>query len=183
MTDTKLLTLNEVEEIEAAKAVARFKQNTWHRINGRTINGSCPDYKNPSNRRYLTKGVRLEMTRAEFYQWCDGHRADIVGLYRQGLKPTIDRKEDSGHYSRDNIRIADWSSNSRHGGKIGGDRTALRTSRAIIGTALTDPSKLLRFRSSHDAARNGFHQGNVTSCLTGKRKSAGGYRWSYQTKK
>lgn len=181
--ETPILDESAVSEIEAASLVERFKKNTWHRMNSRTINGSSPDYKSPFNRRYLDRGIRLEMSREQFYRWCerDDNKLILIDLHRKGLTPTIDRKDDDGHYCVTNIRIVDWSTNSRDGGKKGGDKTAALTSRAIKGVSLSDPAKVVHFASSYDAARNGFNQGNVTSCLTGKRKSAGGYQWFYQT--
>jgi hypothetical protein len=82
--------------------LAYFKSNTWGNLQQRTVNGSSP---NPHNKSYLDKNIKLEMTKNDFYCWCDGQVDNIMLLYRQNKTPSIDRIDNNGNYSLDNIQI------------------------------------------------------------------------------
>ncbi len=47
----------------------------------------------------------------------------------------------------------------------------------IIGISLSDSSDIRRFRSMAEAARNGFNQGHISLCISGKRNKHKGFRW------
>ena len=92
----------------------------WSRLNHRTINGSSPRWDCDSACHYLKKGVRLEMTYAEFRDWCETQKDVIERMYRDaeelkdnGLRPSLDRIDPDGHYSISNIQILSWSDNCR----------------------------------------------------------------------
>ena len=53
----------------------------------------------------------------------------------------------------------------------------LEKGRPIVGTSKIDGSTI-EFSSNEEARRYGFN--NVYSCLKGKRKSCGGYTWTYK---
>lgn len=99
-----------------------FVHTHWRSINQRTINGFAPNHDHAPNLYFLDKGVRVEMTYAEFKEWCRPQANVIEQMYRdaeedgnQKLRPSVDRLDPDGHYSIDNIRIITWQDNSRLG--------------------------------------------------------------------
>ena len=97
-----------------------FFNRRWTKINNRTINGANPRWDWERVRRYLEKGVRLEMNREEFREWCESKASIIEQMYRDaeelkddGLRPSLDRIDPDGHYSISNIQILSWSDNCR----------------------------------------------------------------------
>lgn len=108
----------------ARKAVLKLNgyiTSTWKNINGRTINGSSPKWKDRNCRHYLDKGIRLEMTRDEFSAFVASHWDEVLDIRASGGKPSIDRIDSSKHYSLDNIRIIPLKENTMrphvHSGK------------------------------------------------------------------
>ncbi len=85
--------------------VAYFFKQTWHVLNKRTINGKYPDRNNPKNEIYFKKGVRLEMTRDQFKEFCELNKQSILKLYKDGKTPSLDRVNSKKHYSVENIEI------------------------------------------------------------------------------
>lgn len=89
--------------------LAYFKCNTWNNIKKRVINGN-PDIKNQS---YIKKGIMLNMTKEEFYNWCDS----IWEIASKMNKPSIDRINSNGHYELSNIQILEHKDNVKKGAK------------------------------------------------------------------
>lgn len=97
---------------------AGFTSRKWGAINRRTVNGSCPDWNNPSiSYSYLDKGICLEITKEELRQIVDRDWHIIEDLWNQGKTPSIDRINPNGHYSVDNIRFIDLIENCRRTGR------------------------------------------------------------------
>lgn len=88
--------------------------NAWVRLNNRTINGAKPYWRSTGHRYYLEHGIRLEMTKTEFYAWVLAHWADAEAIQRNGKTPSIDRVDSKGHYSLDNIRIIENRLNTQN---------------------------------------------------------------------
>jgi hypothetical protein len=80
-----------------------FKCNTWNNIKKRTVNYN-PD---PRNKSYIKKGIELQMSKEEFYAWCDLNWEVI----RTMKKPSIDRIDSNLHYSLDNIQVLEHLDN------------------------------------------------------------------------
>lgn len=78
-----------------------FKCNTWNNIRKRVINGK----PHPRNAAYIRKGIRLDITKEEFYTWCESQRNIILSMYSQGITPSIDRINAEEHYCLGNIQI------------------------------------------------------------------------------
>lgn len=93
-----------------------YASRRWSSINTRTINGSHPHWHDKRCARYLKKETRIEMTRAEFNNFCESHKDLIEDIYAAGQIPSIDRIDDKGHYSIDNIQIINLSENCRKAG-------------------------------------------------------------------
>ena len=90
-----------------------FYDTVWNSMNARTVNGTHPAWKSSGSvKNYLSKGVRIEITREEFKDWCMGRSEQIEGMYRvskekndSGLRPSIDRIDALGNYAIGNIRV------------------------------------------------------------------------------
>lgn len=90
-----------------------FASERWGALNSRTVNGSHPNWVNPQHLVYLRAGTELRMTREEFMGWCETRAAQIEQMYRDGLRPSLDRIDSLGHYSLDNIQLLPLSENCR----------------------------------------------------------------------
>lgn len=92
--------------------------NAWARINQRTVNGAKPNWKNRAHRYYLEHGVRLEISKEDFYAWVVENWAQAEAVWAAGLKPSIDRIDSTGHYAIGNLRIISTDLNSTRGGGL-----------------------------------------------------------------
>lgn len=82
--------------------VKKFALRRWHKINARCVNGQKPSkYQSYS----IGLGRRVEFTREEFNLWCERQRAMILSIIAGGDIPSIDRVDDAGHYTLQNMRV------------------------------------------------------------------------------
>lgn len=158
--------------------LAYFRKVTWGSMNRRSVNGSCPG-KSKQARHYHDQGVELRMTRSEFYDWCNKHKAIIMSLYSRGITPSIDRIAGL-HYELENIRVVSRGKNSSMGAKrsSGGAVTGIRLSKPIM--SVDDVGNIVEYASSMEAERAGFNRPHIVECLRGKRKTHGGFKWKYK---
>ena len=153
--------------------LAYFKLSRWKSMNQRTVNGTRPNYENPPIRRCLEKGTRLELTKQEFYAWCDTQERKILGLFRRGEIPSVDRRDPLKHYSLDNMRIMECNKNRRAGAI---SRWKGRTI-AVVGTHVKT-GQVVRYKSMWAAEiKGGFRSTHIGECLRGKQKTHAGFRW------
>lgn len=94
----------------------RFVRTTWGNIQLHTVNGVGKAKANKAAV-YLRKGIRVEMTKQEFYTWCEGQRDVILNMFTLHDKPSLDRIDSCGHYSLDNIRIIPFRENCARSGR------------------------------------------------------------------
>jgi hypothetical protein len=88
--------------------------------------------------------------------------------------PTIDRINCKKPYSIENIQCLTWEENRYK------QRMETNIFRAKQIVSIKDDI-VVEYKSVSDAVRKtGIMQGNISSCLTGKRKSCGGYKWIYK---
>ena len=92
--------------------VQYFMATRWNAMNARTVNGTSPRWECKGASIYLRKGIRLEMTKEEFYGWCLSNWHYAIKLQKQNLIPSIDRIDSNKHYSLDNIQIISRNDNS-----------------------------------------------------------------------
>ena len=85
------------------------KGRYWNTLNQRSVNAR-PQIT-PRNYSYFRQGVRLEFTKAEFCSWVDKNWPAFKALYENGRTPSIDRIDNSGHYTIDNIQVIDLKEN------------------------------------------------------------------------
>jgi hypothetical protein len=150
-----------------------FKAQTWSNLNCRTINGSSPQWGHPNIKRFLEKGVRLEINKEDFYEWCSKHEKLILSLYTENSSPSIDRIDSNLHYSLDNIRVIPWRENQLLGIKA----HVLKHSKPIIGTNIRT-NEVVTFPSRCAANREGFLSSSILKCIKGECSQHKGYTWS-----
>ena len=98
------------------KTLKYFKDMTWGHLQERTINGSRPRWTLPSTRKYyLNKGIKLLMSRDQWNAFCDENEEIIMGFYKNGITPSLDRIDSAGHYALDNIQIISLKDNVEKG--------------------------------------------------------------------
>jgi hypothetical protein len=101
---------------------AHFKLRRWGDLNKRTVNGSSPSKKIKIVRFYLDKGIKLKMTREEFFAWCDANKNIYDALILAGETPSIDRLNSSGDYEINNIRLISKKENDKKARQLRWDR-------------------------------------------------------------
>lgn len=87
-----------------------FKCNTWGHMKNRCINTGKYDKRNKS---YFDKKIKLLISKEEFYSWCEVNKDLILSIYARGESPSVDRIDNLGHYTLNNMQILSFSDNLR----------------------------------------------------------------------
>ena len=96
-----------------------YTKNLWKRINTRTINGYYSDPYKDNAVSYFRKGIRVELTYEELAEAVARSWHIIEEIWQRGGVATIDRINNDGHYSPDNIRFVTSVENVRNkSGKV-----------------------------------------------------------------
>lgn len=125
---------------------------------------------------------KINFTLKEFHE---KYMNDIVfvRLYNEWIKhnfdiqykPTIDRIDCLKDYSFDNIHWLSWKDNRYK------QRMEFKRIRAKKNLMMKDDIIIKKFNSQREAViKTGLSQANISSCLNGKRKHCGGYKWIYE---
>lgn len=148
--------------------------------------------------------VRAEKIKSTFY---DGQGYEIISLSKNGIKKTFrihrlvamafipnpDNKPEVNHIDENkakncayNLEWVSKSENMRHNGLCGRiankNRINSKSKKPIL--AITLDGSVLKFESINEAARRlNLHAPNLISCLKGKTKQSGGYRFEYDKEK
>lgn len=94
--------------------------------------------------------------------------------YIKNKKPTIDRIDCKKGYKLGNIQCLTWEENRYK------QRMETNVFRAKPIFSYKDGLVIDNFKSVSDAVRKtGLMQGNISACLTKKRKKCGGFNWDY----
>jgi len=157
--------------------VEYFRTHVWNSINRRTINGKHPG-REKKIQSYFKKGILLQITKEQFWQWCEDNRNTILSYYRLNQTPSIDRIDSNGHYSIENIRIKSYDENRRAG--ILNASHSLK--KKVFGINIKDGSKI-QFESLAKAEQYGFSRSKISRVALGKGRSHKGFRWTYEEKK
>lgn len=97
--------------------------------------------------------------------------------YNKNKKPVIDRINCKKDYSLDNVQILNFEENRYK------QRMELKFLRAKKVYSFLNGKFYKTYNSVSEASKmSGVSQGNISSCLNKKRKSAGGFEWSYENK-
>jgi hypothetical protein len=156
--------------------VNTFKTERWKGMNQRTVNGSSPQWSDPVKAKYFEKGVSLEMSREEFYAFCDANAKLILELRDAGEKPSIDRIDHTRGYSLDNIRILSFRENCRLGSAQGKAKMKAVSCIPVRVIRASDNAEMGTFESQAAAARAlGINFQSVSAGLNRKSHYSGGY--------
>lgn len=90
---------------ERETSLKRMVTRWWGSLNRRTVNGTHPLWDYKIHRKYLVRGIRLEITRDELVSLVTKNWPQITAMLANGEKPSIDRINPDGHYSLDNIQF------------------------------------------------------------------------------
>lgn len=97
--------------------------------------------------------------------------------YKYYDKPSIDRKDAFGGYTKDNIQVMTWRQNRTKGDV----EVAMKKWKAINCFDLQG-NQVAQFQSIKDAVEKlGLHQGLVSAVLLGDRTHTAGYKFEYST--
>jgi hypothetical protein len=100
----------------------------------------------------------------------------IKSNYNKEFKPTIDRINCKEIYTMKNIQCISWKDN-RYKQRM---ETNIFRSKKIV--CIKENKVVNIFSSVSNAVRKtGLMQGNISACLTKRRKTCGGYKWIYFT--
>lgn len=98
--------------------------------------------------------------------------------YNMQFKPSIDRIDSRKHYSLKNIHCMSWAENRYKQSKTDGKR-----GRKPAVLQMKGEKVIKRFISQRHAVKElNISQGNLSSCLNGKRKFVKGYKFIYENK-
>jgi len=120
----------------------------------------------------------------QFYEWSLsqsnlGRLYDkwVTSGFKAKFKPTVDRINCVKPYELSNMHFMTWEEN-RYKQRMELKRVRARTVYQICKTS----NKIVNvYKSVSEAVKfTGFAQGNISTCLSGKRKTCCGYIWSYQ---
>ncbi len=95
------------------------------------------------------------------------------------LKPSVDRLDDYKSYTLDNIRLVTWQENKD---KYHSDSfNCINTKQCVSINQLDLKSNYLANHLSISSAARllGISRVNISQCLIGKQKTAGGFKWAY----
>lgn len=86
-----------------------YAKSTWTTLNQRACQGkysNSPSIKNsPQMQSYHKKGIELHITKEELTKFWYDNESKVKAILSAGETPSIDRINDKGHYSLDNIQI------------------------------------------------------------------------------
>jgi hypothetical protein len=89
---------------------------------------------------------------------------------------TIDHIDGNKHNNRiENLQLLSVHDNVM---KSIGDGSHPNPETAVVATCV-ETGSTIRFRSSRQAQRLGFNQGNISSCISGRNKKSSGFYWNY----
>ena len=93
---------------ERSKYYKQWRNTIWGYLREvhRNIRKRCTDPKRHNFKNYGGRGIKLEFTHQQLYDWCITNSIDPTGL-------TIDRIDNDGNYALDNIEFITRSENSK----------------------------------------------------------------------
>lgn len=130
-----------------------------HCKNRRNVNFTLKEFQN----KYINDSKFAEL----YNNWVK-HNYDIL------YKPTIDRIDCLKDYFFENVHWLSWNENRFK------QRMEFKRIRAKEIFKIQDGKVLKRYKSQQEAIKDtGLSQGNLSSCLNGRRRYCGGYEWKY----
>jgi len=126
-------------------------------------------------------------TKEELYDWCMSQHIFhnlydlwVISSFDKKQKPSIDRIMDSDGYKFSNIQIMTWRENHKKGyedRRSGKNKKTLKAVQQLTkdGVPISD-----HYSISQASRDTGVNLHNIQSVCSGKRKTAGGFRWRYK---
>lgn len=87
-----------------------LKRIIWQGMNSRPVNGK---YSRKYNDIYTKKKIRIEMTKEDVYAWVDTIWAVAQKILANGGTPSVNRIDNDGHYTLDNIEMISHRENCK----------------------------------------------------------------------
>jgi len=103
------------------------------------------------------------------------HKEWLKSGCKKEMKPTVDRMNCTKGYTLNNIQILTWAENRYK------QRMEFKLIRAKKCYMHLNGKIIKIFNSQREAIiKTGLSQGNLSEALNGKRRTCGGYNWSYE---
>lgn len=123
-------------------------------------------------------------TRDEFFYWATDQEIFfnlydewVKSGYKKDLVPSCDRLNDYLPYTFDNIRLTTWGENNRRAHFDRKNGLNNKNSNAVIQESV-EGVFVNKYYSHNEASRQtGVSQSHISKCCSGKRKTAGGFKW------
>jgi len=154
---------------------------------GRTKNGLIIKIFNNQKKSSKKRGhIPPEYSFFQLYEWVNSQdnfqylwENWVKSDFKSGLIPSIDRLDNSKGYNFENISLTTWDENNQNA-RISQSKGELNSSCKIIPVLQYDKNNnfIKKFHSMSEAKRQ-TNINQISSCCSGKRKSAGGFVWKY----
>ena len=103
------------------------------------------------------------------------HTEWVKSGFKKDKKPSIDRISHKEPYTLRNIHCITWEENRYK------QRMEFKSIRARAVYMMRNGEVVNIFSSQHEAVKStGLRQSNISLCLSGRRKTCGGYQWQYE---
>ncbi|RKZ95598.1 MAG: hypothetical protein DRQ46_08240 [Gammaproteobacteria bacterium] len=161
--------------------------STLQREKSKGVMGQIQGMFGTQVRRSIKKQYPLPAyTEQELIDWCMGqslyfklHKGWEQSGYDRWLAPSCDRIDDYKPYTLDNIQLMTWKENFDNGNR---NRKNGKNNKMSVAVLQINRRTVTKYNSSWEAQRHtGISQGNIIAVCKGKRKTAGGYQWKYET--
>ena len=128
---------------------------------------------------YTTSELREWMLIQPIYH--ELHSKWVESGYDKMKVPSVDRLDDYKGYTLSNIQLMTWEENKRKGHDDRKNGINNKKNKSVSQYSL-DETFIQEFHSMNEAARQtGVNQGNISACINGKLKHAGGFIWKTKT--
>lgn len=117
------------------------------------------------------------------------HRAVMMSFFPRQDADKLDVNHKDGNKKNNSIENLEWCTrgeNHKHRYRVlkqkhsmcGAFGAAHHRSVPVVATSVDEPSKFMMFDSMMDAERAGYSSSKISLCLSGKRKTHAGMKWS-----
>lgn len=86
-------------------AYSKMVQNRWSALNQRCVNGKWSQTHTNQFKSYQRHQIELQMTKEEFTAWMESQKTRYFEILATGDVPSIDRIDNSAHYTISNIQL------------------------------------------------------------------------------